>query len=66
MAPARAPLFYIALELFEFFIWEVFPLAAGEEIAFDLDRDELYEQLGIFSRTALQLEDQGTIGLVDD
>ncbi|WP_157510270.1 hypothetical protein [Lysobacter sp. Root559] len=66
MATNRTPLFYIALELFDFFISEVFPLAADEEIAFDLHRDELSEQLLLFSRTALQLEDQEKIGLVDD
>jgi len=65
MAASCMPLCDIATELMEFFIWQIFPLAADHEVAFDLDAAEFYAQTRCFNRALLSLEDQGRIKAVN-
>ena len=61
MAASCIPLCYIATEFMEFFIWQIFPLATDDEVAFDLDGAEFYAQMRCFNRVLLSLEDLGRI-----
>lgn len=56
------PLWGIAPELFEFFIRKIFPMAADQEVAFDLDRRVLRAQAHWLDRTVMQLENAGWMG----
>ena len=62
MATIVSPLKFISLELFEFFIRKIFPMAADKEFAMDLDRDMLHKQARWLRRTALQLQARGRPG----
>jgi len=62
MAAMSTPLLCLRLELFEFFIDRIFPMASHDEIAFDLNRKVMCEQSQILSDTMLILEDAGRIG----
>jgi hypothetical protein len=61
MAASCMPLCDIATELMEFFIWQIFPLASDDEVAFDLDSNEFYAQTRCFNSVLLSLEDHGRI-----
>lgn len=65
MAASCLPLCYIAAELIEFFIWQIFPLAANDEVEFDLDGAEFCAQIRCFNRALLSLEDLGRIKTVN-
>ncbi|MCD9006306.1 hypothetical protein LDO31_08670 [Luteimonas sp. XNQY3] len=62
MATVGSPLKFISLELFEFFIRDIFPMTAGKEFAMDLDRNMLNAQAGWLRRTAMQLHAAGRRG----
>lgn len=61
MASACIPLSEVGRELIEFFIWKIFPMASGEEVAFDLDAAEFCTQTRCFNRMLLIREDLGLI-----
>lgn len=61
MAMSCIPLCYIVAELIEFFILQIFPLAANDEMGFDLDGAEFCAQMRCFNRVLLSLEDLGRI-----
>lgn len=62
MAAVASPLKFISVELFEFFIRYIFPMAAGEEFEMDLDRNMLQSQSEWLRRTALNLHMRGRPG----
>ena len=62
MAAVASPLKLISIELFEFFIRYIFPMAAGEEFEMDLDRNMLQSQSEWLRRTALNLHMRGRPG----
>lgn len=64
MAAVASSLKFISLELFEFFIRYIFPMAAEKDFEMDLDRDMLLAQSGWLSRTALQLHEGGRPGFL--
>lgn len=57
MAAVATNLGYIKLELFDFFIKWIFPIATDNEVAMDLDRDVLCTQTYWLDRIVMQLED---------
>lgn len=57
MAAVAANLGYIKLELFDFFIKWISPIATDDEVAMDLDRDVLRIQTYWLDRIVTQLED---------
>ncbi len=59
MAAAATNLGYIRLELFEFFIRRIFPIASDDEVAMDLEREMLAIQTDWLVRVVMQLEDAG-------
>ncbi len=59
MAAVATNLGYIKLELFDFFIKWIFPIATDDEVAMDLDRDVLGGQAYWLGRIVMQLEDAG-------
>ncbi|MBD9368397.1 hypothetical protein IB242_06830 [Xanthomonas sp. XNM01] len=59
MAAIATKLRHINLELFDFFIRWIFPIAADDEVAMDLDRDVLLTQSYWLDRIVMQLEDAG-------
>lgn len=62
MAVVATRLSGVALELFEFFICHIFPMAADKEIALDLDCHVLRAQARWLGQVVLQLEDAGWTG----
>ncbi|MDH1175424.1 hypothetical protein [Stenotrophomonas maltophilia] len=62
MAVVATRLSGVALELFEFFIRHIFPMAADKEIALDLNCHVFRAQAHWLDRVILQLEDAGWIG----
>ncbi|WP_313413539.1 hypothetical protein [Stenotrophomonas sp.] len=64
MAVVGTRLRWIAPELFEFFIRQIFPLAAGDEVTLQLDRNVLGAQSQWLNRTILEMEDAGWCGYI--
>lgn len=62
MAAVGSPLKFIAIELFEFFIRNIFPMAEDRAFAMDLDKGVLHEQAVWLRRTALQQHAAGKPG----
>lgn len=59
MAALATNLGYIKLELFDFFIKWIFPIATDDEVAMDLDRDVLCDQTYWLDQAVMRLEDAG-------
>lgn len=66
MAVIATRLSGVALEVFEFFIRHIFPMAADKEIALDLDGQVLRAQAHWLGQVVLQLEDAGWTGYRPD
>lgn len=62
MAAVGSPLKFIAIELFEFFVRNIFPMAEERAFAMDLDTGVLHEQAVWLRRTALQQHAAGKPG----
>ncbi|MGH8055329.1 MAG: hypothetical protein ACREP4_15570 [Stenotrophomonas sp.] len=62
MAAVGSPLKFISLELLEYFIRIIFPMAAEKEFMMDLDRDMLCKQAKWLMRTVEQMHAAGRPG----
>ncbi|SNT83516.1 hypothetical protein [Stenotrophomonas sp. CC120222-04] len=62
MATIGSPLRFISVELFEYFIRIIFPMAAEKEFMMDVDQDMLCTQVKWLTQTAAQLHSDGRPG----
>lgn len=62
MATVGSPLKFISIELFEYFLRIIFPMAAGKEFVMDIDRNMQCMQAKWLARTAMQLHALGRPG----
>ena len=65
MAGCSLPLSGIFPELLDFLSLQIFPLASGTEVAFNLDRHEMTQLSRLFLTTIQQLEDREQIEVVN-